>query len=88
MKLDQIDEIVKELEEGVSCPETNLAKIMMDHSLVKKAGLKTDPTREFTWVWALHLGGVRHFSPPLYGNTIREVFERALKAKKKGELWK
>jgi len=78
---DVVEDEIARLEDGVSCPGTQIVKVMMDNSLVKREGLKPNPQKEFTWVWSV-LWGPRG-TPPLlktYGNTMREAVERAVEA--------
>lgn len=81
---DVIEAEFAQLEKGVSCPGTQVARVMLDNSLVEHHGLKPNPEREFTWVWSVMWGST--VTPPLdiaFGNTLREAVGRSLALKQR-----
>ncbi len=81
-----IEKLIAELEEGsglYSVPGTLIDRVVCDVGVLNKQGIKTTPGKQSMHAWCVGVGGIMEPKLFVYGLTVRDALERAVKAFKK-----
>jgi len=77
-----IEKLIAELEESsglYSVPGTLIDRVVCDARILNKQGIKTPPDKQSVHAWCVGVGGIMEPKMFVYGLTVRDALERAVK---------